>query len=410
MLRIFETPFQLTSDLEQVKGHKRERITMNVLPSVVCFLSLAIALFAQDSAGPVITVRKGTSQQVEVRDIGGPAGSAATSVLKNDIQLSGSLSLSDGGSATVSLSGTATGGSFNGIATEKTGGVVLQKTYNGDTRRAVHEFTNDLVETLTGQKGIALSRVAFVADRTGHKEIYTCDYDGARMLQLTHDGAISVSPALSPDGRRLAYTGYQSGYADIYLVDLPSGARNRIIKYPGTNSGAAFSPDGNLIACTLSKDGNPEIYVTGLNGDSPRRLTRGRGVESSPTWSPSGSEIIYSSDERGGPQLFRIPVSGGAGRLLQTGFGYNTQPNWSPDGKRVTFNVRSGGFQIAILDLDSGSTRIAISDGENPVWGSDSRHIIFSRGTGLFLFDTVSGRERRLIGDLGQISEPTWSR
>ncbi|HKM57887.1 MAG TPA: hypothetical protein VJX28_04010, partial [Chthoniobacterales bacterium] len=74
MLRIFETPFQLTSDLEQVKGHKRERITMNVLPSVVCFLSLAIALFAQDSAGPVITVRKGTSQQVEVRDIGGPAG------------------------------------------------------------------------------------------------------------------------------------------------------------------------------------------------------------------------------------------------------------------------------------------------------------------------------------------------
>ncbi len=383
---------------------------MNVLPSVVCFLSLATALFAQDSAGPVITVRKGTSQQLEVRDIGGPAGSAATSVLKNDIQLSGSLSLGDAGSATVSLSGTATGGTFNGIATEKSGGVVLQKTYNGDTRRAVHEFTNDLVETLTGQIGIALSKVAFVADRTGHKEIYTCDYDGARTLQLTHDGTISVSPALSPDGRRLAYTGYQSGYADIYLVDLASGARNRIIKYPGTNSGAAFSPEGNLIACTLSKDGNPEIYITGLNGDSARRLTRGRGVESSPTWSPSGSEIIYSSDERGGPQLFRIPVSGGAGRSLPTGFGYNTQPNWSPDGKSVTFNVRSGGFQIAILDLESSSTRVAVSDGENPVWGPDSRHIIFSRANGLFLFDTVSGRETRLIGDLGLISEPTWSR
>jgi TolB protein len=404
------SPFQLTSDLEQVKGHKREKITMNVLPSVVCLFCMATALSAQDSTGPVITVRKGTSQQVEVQDIGGPAGSAATSVLKNDIQLSGALSLSDASSATVSLSGTATGGSFNAIATGKTGGVILQKTYNGDTRRGVHEFTNDLVETMTGQKGIALSKVAFVADRTGHKEIYTCDYDGARALQLTHDGAISVSPALSPDGRRLAYTGYQSGYADIYLVDLASGARNRIIKYPGTNSGAAFSPGGDLIACTLSKDGNPEIYVTGLNGASPRRLTRGRGVESSPTWSPSGSEIIYSSDERGGPQLFQIPVSGGAGRPLQTGFGYNTQPNWSPDGKRVTFNVRSGGFEIAILDLNSGSTRVAVPDGENPVWGPDSRHIVFARGTGLFLFDTVSGRETRLISGLGQISEPTWSR
>ena len=72
-----------------------------------------------------------------------------------------------------------------------------------------------------------------------------------------------MSPALSPDGRRLAYTGYQSGYADIYLVDLTNGARNRIIKFPGTNSGAAFSPDGSRIACTMSKDGNPEIYVTG---------------------------------------------------------------------------------------------------------------------------------------------------
>jgi TolB protein len=385
--------------------------TMNVLVLAVFSLFLSTALFGEDPGGTVITVRKGTSQQVEIKEIGGPAGVAATSVLKNDIQLSGSLSLGDASTATITVSGTASAGSFNGLATEKSGSIVLQKSYSGETRHTVHQFTNDLIETVTGQKGIALSKVAFVADRTGHKEIYTCDYDGARTLQLTHDGAISVSPALSADGRRLAYTGYQSGYADIYLVDLTSGARNRIIKYPGTNSGAAFSPDGTRIACTMSKDGNPEIYVTGINGDSPRRLTRSRGVESSPTWSPSGSEIIYSSDERGGPQLYRIPSEGGSGRLLSTGFGYNTQPNWSADGHKVTFNVRSGGgFQVAILELDAGPTHVAVADGGNPVWGPDSRHIIFSRGNGLYLFDTVTGRETRLVSDLGQISEPTWSR
>jgi TolB protein len=385
--------------------------TMNVSALAVFSLCLTTTLLGEDSSGPVITVRKGTSQQVEIKEIAGSAGSAATSVLKNDIQLSGGLSLGDSAAATITVSGTASTGSFNGLATEKSGGVVLQKSYSGETRRAVHQFTNDLVETLTGQKGIALSEVAFVADRTGHKEIYTCDYDGARTLQLTHDGAISVSPALAPDARRLAYTGYQSGYADIYLVDLTTGARNRIIKFPGTNSGAAFSPDGSRIACTMSKDGNPEIYVTGVSGDVPRRLTRGRGVESSPTWSPNGSEIIYSSDEKGGPQLYRIPSEWGTGRLLSTGFGYNTQPNWSADGRKVVFNVRSGGgFQVAILDFDSGSTRVVVADGGNPVWGPDSRHLIFSRGTGLYLFDTVTGRETRLVSDLGQISEPTWSR
>ncbi len=330
--------------------------TMRVLSLVVCSLGLATALFGADSE-PVITVRKGTSLEVNVKDIGGPAGAAATTALKNDIQLSGVLSLGDASTATITISGTASAASFSGKATDKTGGGILHKDYTGQTRQSVHQFANDLVETLGGQKGIALSKVAFVADRTGHKEVYLCDYDGANVFQLTHDNAISVSPALSADGRRLAYTGYQSGYADIYLVDLGTGARNRIIKFPGTNSGAAISPDGNHIACTLSKDGNPEIYVTGINGDSPFRLTHSRGVESSPTWSPNGSEIIYSSDERGNPQLYRISAGGGSGRLLPTGFGYNTQPNWSPDGRKVSFNVRSGGgFQVAVLDLDSGST------------------------------------------------------
>ena len=383
---------------------------MNVSALAIFSLCLVTTLLGEDSNGPVITVRKGTSQQVEIKAIGGPQGAAASSVLKNDIELSGALALGDATSSTIIVSGTAATGSFDALATDKSGGVVLKKNYSGETRHTVHQFTNDLIETVTGQKGIALSRVAFVADRTGHKEIYTCDYDGARALQLTHDGAISVSPALSEDGRRLAYTGYQSGYADIYLVDLASGARNRIIKFPGTNSGAAFSPDGSRIACTLSKDGNPAIYVTGISGDSPHRLTRSRGVESSPTWSPNGSELIYSSDETGGPQLYRISTEGGAPRLLSTGSGYNTQPNWSPDGRKVAFNVRSGGgFQVAILDLDSRSTHESVAEGLNPVWGPDSRHLIFSRGTGLYLFDTVTGRETRLLTDLGQISEPSWS-
>jgi TolB protein len=380
---------------------------MKFLAFSVCSLIAVSSLFGQSDNSPVITVRKGTSVIVDVKEISG--SSAAGNILRNDIQLSGALTLGESGSSTVSIGGAASGDSFNGQALDKAGSVVLQKAYSADSRRAIHEFVNDLVETLTGQKGIALSKIAFVADRTGHKEIYTCDYDGANALQLTHDNAISVSPALSPDGHKLAYTGYQSGYADIYLIDLGSGARNRIIKFPGTNSGAAISPDQTRIACTLSKDGNPEIYVTGINGDNPRRLTRTRGVESSPTWSPNGSEIIYSSDEKGSPLLYRISASGGPGRLLSTGFNYNTEPSWSPDGKKVAFNVRSGGFQIAMLDLDSGATRIAVSEGENPTWGPDSRHIIFSRGNGLFLFDTVSAKESRIIVDLGGISEPTWS-
>ncbi len=356
-----------------------------------------------------ITVRKGDTTSVAIQPFGGPEGAASAKVVENDLSLSGLFSIVPAGRASYSISATAGAGSLDGTVTDGAGGVVLRKTYAGGLRSAAHAFSDDIVETLTGNKGIASSKIAFVSARTGRKEIYTADYDGAGLKQLTSDNSISVSPALSPDGSRLAYTGYQSGYADVYLIDLASGARNRIVKFPGTNSGASFSPDGSRIALTVSKDGNPEIYVVGANGSGARRLTRTSGVESSPTWSPDGSELIYSSDQRGGPQLFRIASGGGEGRLVTTGYSYCTEPSWSPDGKKVAFTIRQGGFSIAILDLATGAVRL-VGQGEDPVWGANSRHLLYSTGSTIELLDTVKGRSTPIVSGLGRVSEPTWSR
>ncbi|CAN5795763.1 Tol-Pal system beta propeller repeat protein TolB [soil metagenome] len=367
---------------------------------------LATVLHAEEAA--TITIRKGDTTSVALKGLGGADGTAATKVLQNDLQLSSWFSITPPERATYIISGVANGGSLQGSVVDQRGSTVLQKTYSGPTRAATHKFADDIVDTLTGHKGIASSKIAFVSKHTGHKEIYTADYDGANVKQLTNDGVISVAPALSLDGSKLAYTGYQSGYADIYLIELASGARNRIIKFPGTNSGAAFSPDGARIACSLSKDGNPELYVVGANGGGARRLTRTPGVESSPTWSPDGSEIIYSSDERGGPQLFKISANGGSGQLISTGYGYCTEPSWSPDGRKVAFTARTGGFSIAVKDLQGGPSSLMAS-GEDPAWGADSRHLIFSSGSSIVLLDTQNGKQTPIITGLGEVSEPTWS-
>jgi TolB protein len=374
--------------------------------AILLFL-VASCLYGQEA--PTITIRKGETTNVALRTLDGTDGPAATKVLQNDLDLSGWFSLTPPERANYLISGSASGGTIQGQVTDQRGGIVLQKTYSGGPRSAAHQFADDIVETLTGRKGIASSRIAFASSRTGRKEIYTADYDGANVRQLTRDGSISVAPAISPDGRKLAYTGYQSGYADIYLIDLASGARGRIVKFPGTNSGAAFSPNGGQIACTLSKDGNPELYVVGAGGGGARRLTSTRGVESSPTWSPDGSQIIYSSDERGGPQLFRISAGGGSGQLISTGYNYCTEPSWSPDGTKVAFTARTGGFSIGVKDLQSGAANL-VASGEDPVWGADSRHLIFSTGSSLVLFDVPTGRSVSIVTGLGKVSEPTWSR
>ncbi len=375
--------------------------------ALLFFSLLALSsLHAQEPA--TITIRKGDTTSVALRSLSGGEGAQATKILQNDLDLSGWFSITPAERATYTISGTANGGGVDGLVVDQRGSVVLQKKYSGGTRSAVHQFSDDIVETLTGKKGIATTKIAFVSTHSGKKEIYTADYDGANVRQLTKDNNISVAPALSPDGTKLAYTGYQSGYADIYLIDLASGARNRIIKFPGTNSGAAFSPNGDRIACTLSKDGNPELYIVSVNGGGARRLTKTRGVESTPTWSADGSQIIYSSDESGGPQLYKIGAGGGSGQLISTGYNYCTKPTWAPDGRKVAFTARTGGFSIGVKDLQSGATSL-LATGEDPVFGADSRHVLFSNGSSIILLDTQNGRQVPVVTGLGKVTEPTWS-
>jgi TolB protein len=371
-------------------------------------LVFAASLAAQET--PTIKIRKTDKIDITIGSFGGSDGAAAARILKRDLELSGGFNVLSSGKAGFSVTGMSSGSGLDGKVTDVSGNVVLSKSYTGSARGKVHQFADDIVETLTGAPGIANTKIAFVATKTGRKEIYTADYDGSNVQQLTRDGNISVAPSLSPDGSRLVYTGYKSGYADVYEIELGSGARNRIIKFPGTNSGATFSPDGERLALTLSKDGNPELYVTGSGGGGARRLTKTRGVEASPTWSPDGDAIIYSSDDRGSPQLYRIGAGGGSAQPLNAGYNYCTEPNWSPDGKKVAFNVRQGGdFQVAVLDLAGGGTRI-VGSGQDPVWGADSRHLLVATGSGLNLLDVQTGTATTVVSGLGKVSEPTWSR
>lgn len=358
---------------------------------------------------PTITVSKGDRMNLAVTPLDGGEGPIATKTLQNDLTLSGFFVLG-GANAVYTARGTAGGGSLQGQVVDHGGSTVLSKTYSGSARENAHHFANDIIETLTGNKGMAGSKISFIATRSGKKEVYVADYDGSNVRQMTHDGVISVHPSISPNGREIAYTGYQSGYADVYVIDLGSGQRNRVANYPGTNSGASFSPDGGRLALTISKDGNPELYTISAGGGSARRLTHTHGVESGPTWSPSGDEIIYSSDDRGSPQLYRISASGGSGRMLSTGHNYCTEPNWSPDGKKVAFNVRSGGeFQVAVMDVNGGSSRI-VTTGQNPAWGPDSRHVIVAQDGALYLVDTITSRKTKVLDGIGKITEPSWSR
>lgn len=373
-------------------------------------LGLVLGLLAAPVAQAQVVVKKGRVR-VSVEAIKGPSGTEAASVLRGDLARSGAIEVVPADQAEYVVGGTAVAGAVSAVvAAAADRKEVLNETYTKAWRRATHELADEIVKRLTGQIGIATTRVVFVSKRTGNKELYLMDLDGGNVQQFTKDASISVGPNLSRDGSMLAYTSYKSGYPDVYVIELASGKRTRVAAFPGLNSDPAFSPDGRTLALTLSKDGNPEIYHMGVAGGTPTRLTRTRGTEASPCFSPDGQRLVYSSDDRGAPQLYVQPLRGGAERL-NTGVLYATEPSWSPDGKQIAFNARvSGIFQIYVHDIATSKSRPLTSggvDSEDPAWCRDSRHLVVSRNGKLALLDSLTGESYVLENGFGDSTEPS---
>src|SRR5207245_9416242 len=88
---------------------------------------------------------------------------------------------------------------------------VLGKRYRGEVsdaqlRRFAHQFADELVMRLSGGvPGVASTQIAFVSSRSGSKEIWVMDYDGANQRELTSLHAIALTPRGSPAAPRIEF-------------------------------------------------------------------------------------------------------------------------------------------------------------------------------------------------------------
>ncbi len=266
------------------------------------------------------------------------------------------------------------------------GSLLLGKTWGGrypaDLRRLAHAASDAVTEALTGRPGIARTRIAFVARVGEAKEIYLMDYDGARVRRLTSTGAINLSPAWSPDGRRLAFLSFLGRRPSIYILDEKSRVVTLHPRGGDLNSAPDFSPDGRTLAFSSDRDGNVEIYLYDLATGRETRLTRNPAIDANPAWSPSGREIAFTSDRTGSPQVWIMSVDGTHVRRLTWEGRYNESAAWSPDGGRIAFVSRvAGRFEIVVHDLATGKETIITSgpgNKENPRWAPDGRHLVYA--------------------------------
>jgi TolB protein len=300
------------------------------------------------------------------------------------------------------------------------GQAVLAKRYRGPfpvSRRMAHTFADEVIRFLVGKPGIALSEIAFTSDRTGAKEIFVMDYDGANQRKITGHHSTSMSPAWSPDGGSIAYTSFFNGPPGIYLADVASGRKRPVVTSGSFNIGPSFAPDGRHIAFARSVEGNVEIFTADLDGGSLRRLTNSSGIDTNPAWSPKGGEIAFTSSRAGNPSIYLMDAEGANQRRVTFEGTYNDGAAWSPEGDLIAYTSRvDGQFQIAVTNVVTLESRVLTSGpGENqsPTFSPDGRKIAFTSRRGgknqIYVMD-LDGSNLRQITTEGSNDLADWSR
>jgi TolB protein len=303
-------------------------------------------------------------------------------------------------------------------------GKQYQDTATPDAVRVIaHKFADEIIFRLGGGiPGIAESKIFFVSNRTGHREIWEMDYDGNNQHDLTHLGTISLSPRVSPDNSRIAFSALEKSGWEIMMYSL---VLNRMVAFPrfsGTNLSPAWSPDGTKLAFSSSRSGDPEIYISDASGLGLRRMTATRGPDVSPVWNPkTGSELAWVSGRTGLPQIYTMG-SDGTNIQRMTDQGYAVSPAWSPNGQFLAFSwIRHygpgapGAEDIYLMDIASKQwVQLTHDGGRNdfPSWSPDGRHIVFQSsrsGSEQIWTMLADGTNQKQLTFKGGNTQPNWS-
>jgi len=282
--------------------------------------------------------------------------------------------------------------------------------------RLIAHRAADAVMAYFGEKPIFTSKILFVSDRDGNKEIYFMDYDGKRQRRITYNDYIDMLPSWSFDKEKVLYTSYRDGNPDLFMFHLYTG-KTELISTGQANYSADWSRENDRIVYTSTRSGDAEIYIKDMKTRKEKRLTFTPAIDTSPCWSPNSREIAFISDRSGTAQVYLMDAEGSNIRRITSEGTRHDSPEWSPDGTQLAYTLMIGnGIDIYVYNLKN-NTIIKLTEdarrNENPSWSPDGRHIIFSSNrSGRYQLYTVDydGSNLRQVTSRGENKMPSWQK
>lgn len=309
-----------------------------------------------------------------------------------------------------------------------------------EDRRTLHRLADSLHKEMTGEPGIANSRLLYilrqpVPGQPKSSEVWECDYDGANAHRLSPLGEFCVTPSLIPSrsgasSAHYLYVGYKSGQPRIFMGSLKEDAATRVTTAKGNQLMPTLSRQRDKIAFICDLSGTADLYVQQWNPESGpakalQRVFHAKGAtQSTPTFSPDGREIAFTSDRDGTPRIYKMPIPAAGTdssktakpKLISRRAINGSAPAWSPDGKKIAFcAMTKGERQIWVYDCASGDEKqLTFSPGhkENPTWASNSLHLVYNSAsateTELYLIDLNRTKSTKIALGKGDKHFPSW--
>lgn len=200
-------------------------------------------------------------------------------------------------------------------------------------------------------------RIAFYSNRSGVNQIWVCDADSTRAVQLTSMvGTITGTPRWSPDGQRISFDSNSSGNWQVYVMDAGGGRPTPLTNDEFTNVVASWSRDSRWIYFTSRRSGGDEdVWKIPSQGGAAVQVTHHGG--NGAVESLDGRMLFFVKPQGGNvTSLWRRPVDGGEEtQIAPSLFRYN----FAVSGKGIYYTTPTRADNAATIEyLDLGSGKV----------------------------------------------------
>src|SRR5258706_4153775 len=143
----------------------------------------------------------------------------------------------------------------------------------------------------------AQETVIFSYEEDGYAHLFAYIPGKLPLTRLTSGAWDDITPAASPDGKKIAFASNRNGFWDLYLLDLTTGKATQLTDTPDYESAPSWSPDGAFIAYETYHNDALEIVIGPADDPTHNiiQLTTSSDANYSPACAPGGGQIAFIS-------------------------------------------------------------------------------------------------------------------